>query len=110
MKNLKKAAWTTLAVLSSCWRCSLFFADRRADCGLIKYGYRSTDLKYVACRRLQYRDGCAGGAGDPYGGKDQEKQPALSGAPLQVSDMRREPERKIYRSAPCLLAVESERN
>ena len=50
------------------------FADRRADCGLdkIRLPFHRSEV-CAACRRLQYRDGCAGGAGDPYGGKRQGK-------------------------------------
>ena len=107
MKNLKKAAWTTLAVLSSLLALFTLLLIGVQTADWIKYGYRSTDLKYVLL---------AGGfsiamavlavLGIRMAGKIREKQPALSGAPLQVSDMRREPERKIYRSAPRLLAAE----
>ncbi|MFQ7104709.1 MAG: hypothetical protein ACLRQ4_05725 [Neglectibacter timonensis] len=107
MKNLKKAAWTTLAVLSSLLALFTLLLIGVQTADWIKYGYRSTDLKYVLL---------AGGfsiamavlavLGIRMAGKGREKQPALSAAPLQVSDMRREPERKIYRSAPRLLAAE----
>ena len=72
---------------------------------MIKYGYRSTDLKYVVL---------AGGfsiamavlavLGIRMAGKIRST--GTFRRTLQVSDMRREPERKIYRSAPCLLAAE----
>lgn len=107
MKNLKKAAWTTLAVLSSLLALFTLLLIGVQTADWIKYGYRSTDLKYVLL---------AGGfsiamavlavLGIRMAGKIREKQPALSAAPLQVSDMRREPERKIYRSAPRLLVAE----